>query len=232
MRTYANLTVVDPAVSDATVGRLPAYLRAAIDLGERRVPSVSSERLAEESGVHPATLRRDLASLDITGTRGVGYDIKYLVSQISLVLGLNQQWPVVIIGAGNLGIALANYGGFGERGFPVAALVDISPGVLGSDVAGIPVVSPEDLGRLVSEEDILVGVITTPAPVAQEAADLLVRNGIQSILNFTTEIVEVPADVTCRSVDIATELQILSFYRQRGRAARTGTGVPLGSEDH
>jgi redox-sensing transcriptional repressor len=210
---------------------LPAYLRAAIELGERRVPSVSSERLAEEAGVHPATLRRDLASLDITGTRGVGYDIKYLVSQISLVLGLNHQWPVVIVGAGNLGTALANYGGFGERGFPVAAIIDVSVEIVGSEIAGIPVYPPEELGRLVSEEDILVGVITTPMPVAQEAADLLVRHGIRSILNFTTELLDLPPDVTCRSVDIATELQILSFYRQRGRAARTGTGIPLGSED-
>jgi redox-sensing transcriptional repressor len=213
------------------VGRLPAYLRAAIELGQLRVPSVSSERLAEEAGVHPATLRRDLASLDITGTRGVGYDIKYLVSQISLVLGLNHQWPVVIVGAGNLGTALANYGGFGERGFPVVAIIDVSVEILGSEIAGIPVCPPEDLGRLVAEEDILVGVITTPMPVAQEAADLLVRHGIRSILNFTTEVLDLPPDVTCRSVDIATELQILSFYRQRGRAARTGTGIPLGSED-
>jgi len=222
---------VDPAVSDATVGRLPAYLRAAIELGEQGVPSVSSERLAEEAGVHPATLRRDLASLEITGTRGVGYDIKYLVSQISLVLGLNQQWPVVIVGAGNLGKALANYGGFSERGFPMAAIIDVSPEIVGSEIAGIPVYPPEELGRLVSEEDILVGVITTPGPVAQEAADLLIRHGIRSILNFSTEVLEVPPDVTCRSVDIATELQILSFYRQRGRAAKTGTGVPLGSEE-
>lgn len=222
---------VDPAVSDATVGRLPAYLRAAIELAGQGVPSVSSERLAEEAGAHPATLRRDLASLDITGTRGVGYDIKYLVSQISLVLGLNQQWPVVIVGAGNLGKALANYGGLSERGFPMAAIIDVAPEVVGSEIAGIPVYPPDELGRLVSEEDILVGVITTPAPVAQDAADLLVRHGIRSILNFTTELLDVPPDVTCRSVDIATELQILSFYRQRGRAAKTGTGVPLGSED-
>ena len=192
---------------------------------------MSSERLAEEAGVHPATLRRDLASLDITGTRGVGYDIKYLVSQISLVLGLNQQWPVVIVGAGNLGKALANYGGFSERGFPMAAIIDVSPEVVGSEIAGIPVYPPDELGRLVSEEDILVGVITTPAAVAQEAADLLVRHGIRSILNFTTEKLDVPPDVTCRSVDIATELQILSFYRQRGRAAKTGTGIPLGSDE-
>ncbi|NNE96390.1 MAG: redox-sensing transcriptional repressor Rex [Acidimicrobiales bacterium] len=221
---------MDPAVSDATVGRLPAYLRAAIDLGTQGVTSVSSDRLAEEAGAHPATLRRDLASLDITGTRGVGYDIKYLVSQISLVLGLNQQWPVVIVGAGNLGKALANYGGFAERGFPVAAMIDVSPELVGSTISGIPVVPTDELPRLVEEEDILVGIITTPADVAQEAADMLVEHGIRSILNFTTELLDVPPTVTCRSVDIATELQILSFYRQRGRAAQTGTGVPLGSE--
>ncbi len=220
---------MDPSISDATVGRLPAYLRAAIELAALSLPSVSSDRLAEEAGVHPATLRRDLASLEITGTRGVGYDLKYLVSQISLVLGLTQEWPVVIVGAGNLGKALANYGGFADRGFPVAAMVDIAPDLVGSEIGGVPVHPPSELGRLVEEEDILVGVITTPAAVAQEAADLLVGHGIRSLLNFTTEVLEVPNNVTCRSVDIATELQILSFYRQRGRAAKTGTGVPLQS---
>ncbi len=177
--------------------------------------------------MHPATMRRDLASLDIAGTRGVGYDVKYLITQISHVLGLNQEWPVVIIGAGNLGTALANYGGFSERGFPVAAMVDIDPSIVGSKIGGIVVSSPDALANLVAEHDILVGVVTTPPAEAQEAADLLVSNGIRSILNFTPIPLETPAEVTVRSVDIATELQILSFYRQRGGAARAGTGVPL-----
>lgn len=221
---------MDPSISSATVGRLPAYLRAAIDLGAEGVASVSSERLAEEASVHPATLRRDLASLDITGTRGVGYDVKYLVYQISHILGLNQEWPVVIVGAGNLGKALANYQGLAERGFPVVAFIDVDVELVGSDIAGIPVHGPEDLARLVADEDILVGLVATPPAAAQGAADLLVRHGIRAILNLTPEPLDAPGDVTVRTVDIATELQILSFYRQRGRAARGGTGVPLGAE--
>ncbi len=180
--------------------------------------------------MHPATLRRDLASLDITGTRGVGYDVKYLVYQISHILGLNQEWPVVIVGAGHLGKALVNYRGLAERGFPVAALVDVDPELAGTTIAGIPVHGPEDLGRLVADEDIMVGVVATPPEGAQEAAQLLVGNGIRSILNLTPEPLETPGDVTVRTVDIAPELQILSFYRQRGRAARGGTGVPLGTD--
>ena len=218
---------MDPSVSAATVGRLPAYLRAAIDLSASGSASVSSERLSEEAAVHPATLRRDLASLDFTGTRGVGYDVNYLIVQISHVLGLNQEWPVVIVGAGNMGKALANYGGFSERGFPVAALVDIAEDLVGTTIGGVLVHAPTDLAELVDHGDIMVGVITTPPGVAQEAADLLVSNGIRSILNFTPTALETPADVTVRSVDIATELQILSFYRQRGLAAEVGTGVPL-----
>ncbi len=172
-------------------------------------------------------MRRDLASLDIAGTRGVGYDVNYLIVQISHVLGLNQEWPVVIVGAGNLGKALANYGGFSERGFPVAALVDIAEDLVGTTIGGVLVHAPTDLAELVDHGDIMVGVITTPPGVAQEATDLLVSNGIRSILNFTPTTLETPADVTVRSVDIATELQILSFYRQRGLAAEIGTGVPL-----
>jgi redox-sensing transcriptional repressor len=222
---------VDPAVSDATVGRLPGYLTAAIELGAKGQTSVSSDRLAEAASVHPATLRRDLANLDIAGTRGVGYDVKYLVSQISHVLGLNHEWPVVIVGAGNLGKALVNYRGFAERGFPISALIDISPDLVGTRLAGVAVHAPEDLSDLVERHDIVVGVVATPLEVAQEAVDLLVAHGIRSILNFTARMPEVPPEVTCRSVDIATELQILSFYSQRERAASSGTGVPLGVLD-
>lgn len=221
---------MDPSISSATVGRLPAYLRAAIDLGAGGVASVSSERLAEEASVHPATLRRDLASLDITGTRGVGYDVKYLVYQISHILGLNQEWPVVILGAGNLGRAIANYQGLAERGFPVVAFIDVDAELVGSEIAGIPVHGPADLDRLVADEDILVGLVATPPEAAQAATDLLVEHGVRAILNLTPEPVVTPGEVTVRTVDIATELQILSFYRQRGRAARSGTGVPLGAE--
>lgn len=220
----------DGDISAATVGRLPTYLRALVELARDDVATVSSDHLAELVGVNPATVRRDLASLNITGTRGVGYDVKYLVYEISLELGLNQDWPVAVIGAGNLGRALANYAGLAERGFPVRCLFDVDDSKVGTTVADIPVLHLDDLPTVVFEEGISVGVIATQAEAAQEVADVLVGAGINSILNFTAQTIIVPPEVIVRRVDLATELQILSFYQQRGLGASAGAGVPLGAE--
>jgi redox-sensing transcriptional repressor len=222
--------VSDGDISAATVGRLPTYLRALVELARDDVATVSSDHLAELVGVNPATVRRDLASLNITGTRGVGYDVKYLVYEISLELGLNQDWPVAVIGAGNLGRALANYAGLAERGFPVRCLFDVDDSKVGTTVADIPVLHLDDLPTVVFEEGISVGVIATQAEAAQEVADVLVGAGINSILNFTAQTIIVPPEVIVRRVDLATELQILSFYQQRGLGASAGAGVPLGAE--
>lgn len=212
------------------MSRLPTYLRALIDLAADETATVSSDGLAELVGVNPATVRRDLASLDIMGTRGVGYDVKYLVYEISVELGVNQEWPVVVVGAGNLGRALANYRGLSERGFPIRCLCDVDPEKVGTTVSGLPVCHLDDLPHLVADNDIAVGVIATPIEGAQEAADHLVEAGLTSLLNFTATTVIVPDEVLVRRVDLATELQILSFYRQRSGAASSGTGVPLGSK--
>ena len=216
-------------VSAATVGRLPTYLRAVLDLAAQETATVSSEGLAELAGVNAATVRRDLATLDIVGTRGVGYDVKYLVFEISVELGVNQEWPVVVVGAGNLGRALANYKGLADRGFPIRCLCDIDTEKVGTEVSGLPVCHLDELPRLVPERGITVGVIATPVEGAQDAADKLIAAGVTSILNFTAHPIVVPEGVMVRRVDLATELQILSFYQQRGLAASGGTGVPLES---
>src|SRR5678816_920569 len=114
-------------IPEATVARLPLYYRALLETGERQVATISSERLAELAGVNAAKVRKDLSYLGSYGTRGVGYDVDYLLHEISRELGLTRDWPVIIVGAGNLGQALANYGGFDERGYPVVALVDADP---------------------------------------------------------------------------------------------------------
>ncbi|MDH3294231.1 MAG: redox-sensing transcriptional repressor Rex [Acidimicrobiia bacterium] len=215
----------DTAISDATVGRLPIYLRTLGELAADDLASVSSARLASMAGVNSATLRRDLSSLDIRGTRGVGYDVKYLVSAISAALGVHQVWPVAVIGAGNLGRALANYGAMVERGFPVRAIFDVDTDVVGTTVAGLPVTHLDRLPEVARAEGILVAVVATPPTVAQSVADAVVAAGITSVLNFTGEEVDVPDGVVVRRVDLATELQILSFYQQRGSAAsRLGFG--------
>ena len=212
-------------IPEATVARLPVYLRSLLELAEVRTPTISSERLAEMAGVNAAKVRKDLSYLGSYGTRGVGYDVEYLLFQMSRELGLTQDWPVVIVGVGNLGHALANYRGFTERGFPVAALVDADPGKRGERVGDLEIHDLDDLPQLVEELGVSVGVIATPANVAQEVADRLVAAGVSSILNFAPAVITVPEDVSLRKVDLAVELQILSFYQQR-RAAPALAAAP------
>jgi redox-sensing transcriptional repressor len=207
-------------IPEATVTRLPVYLRILYELANDHIPNVSSERLAELAGVNAAKVRKDLSYLGSYGTRGVGYDVEYLLYQMSRELGLTRDWPVIIVGAGNLGQALANYGGFGERGFPMAALVDIDPAKVGTEVSGTVVRHLDDLPDIVPAKGGTIGVIATPPGAAQEAADRLVRAGVTSILNFAPVVLTVPRGVSLRKVDLAVEMQILSFYQQRRAVAQ------------
>jgi len=175
---------------------------------------VSSEQLAELAGVNAAKVRKDLSYLGSYGTRGVGYDVSELVDEIAHELGLTQDWPVAIVGLGNLGRALANYRGFGARGFRIVALVDADPDKVGGSVGELDIESIDDLGAIVADRNVAIGVIATPAGVAQEVTDRLVDAGVGSILNFAPAVVTVPDGVSLRKVDLATELQILSFYQQ------------------
>jgi redox-sensing transcriptional repressor len=202
-------------IPDATVARLPLYLRALTALSERSVPTVSSEELAAAAGVNSAKLRKDFSYLGSYGTRGVGYDVEYLVYQISRELGLTQDWPVVIVGIGNLGHALANYGGFASRGFRVAALLDADAALTGQSVAGLPVRHTDELEEIIRSERVSIGVITTPPGAAQQVCDRLVAAGVTSILNFAPTVLSVPDGVDVRKVDLSIELQILAFHEQR-----------------
>ncbi|OWY61187.1 redox-sensing transcriptional repressor Rex, partial [cyanobacterium TDX16] len=179
-------------IPDATVARLPVYLRSLLELADSRITTISSERLAEMAGVNAAKVRKDLSYLGSYGTRGVGYDVEYLLFQMSRELGLTQDWPVVIVGLGNLGQALANYGGFGQRGFPVAALVDADRSKVGQEVAGIAIRHVDDLPAIVEELGVAIGIIATPAAAAQPVADALVEAGVGSVLNFAPAVINVP----------------------------------------
>ncbi len=201
-------------IPEATVARLPVYLRSLAELLEDEAGTVSSERLAEMAGVNAAKVRKDLSYLGSYGTRGVGYDVEYLAFQMSRELGLTHDWPVVIVGAGNLGQALANYGGFRDRGFPVAALFDASREKVGGHIHGVPVHHIDDLPALAADLGIAIAVIATPAAAAQGVADLLTSAGIRSILNFAPAVISVPEGTSLRKVDLALELQILSFYQE------------------
>lgn len=219
-------------IPEATVARLPLYLRALTALSERSVPTVSSEELAAAAGVNSAKLRKDFSYLGSYGTRGVGYDVEYLVYQISRELGLTQDWPVVIVGIGNLGAALANYGGFASRGFRVAALIDADPAMVSKPVAGIPVQHTDDLEKIIDENGVSIGVIATPAGAAQPVCDRLVAAGVTSILNFAPTVLSVPDGVDVRKVDLSIELQILAFHEQRkaGEEAEAQAGAAAQAE--
>lgn len=211
-------------VPEATVARLPVYLRALSSLAADDTEVCSSEELAQITGVNSAMLRKDLSYLGTYGTRGVGYEVEYLRYQIARQLGLTQAWPVVIVGIGNLGHALASYAGFRSRGFQVAALLDEDPARQGELIGGLEVRPFDDLEAIVAEFNAAIGVIATPARAAQAVADRMVAAGVRSILNFASTVLSVPEDVYVRKVDMALELQVLAYHQQRV----FGSSVELG----
>ena len=205
-------------IPEATVARLPVYLRALTSLAEAGTATCSSEELATAAGVNSAKLRKDLSHLGSYGTRGVGYDVEYLRYQIAREIGVTQDWPVVIVGIGNLGHALANFSGFRSRGFRVVALLDADPSRHAEQVAGVDVRPFSDLAAIVAEHGVAIGVISTPAHAAQDVADAMVSAGIRSILNFAPAVLSVPEGVDVRKVDLSIELQILAYHEQRKAA--------------
>ena len=201
-------------IPEATVARLPVYLRSLYELTDGP-GTISSERLAELAGVNAAKVRKDLSYLGSYGTRGVGYDVDYLLYQIRRELGLTQDWSVAIVGLGNLGHALANYRGFMARGFRIVALLDSDPAKVGEQVGDLAISHLDDLAAIAKREQVAIGVIATPATAAQDVAERLVAAGVESILNFAPVVLNVPPHVSVRKVDLSIELQILSFYQQR-----------------
>lgn len=197
------------------MARLPVYLRTLVALLEAGTTTCSSEELAAAAGVNSAKLRKDLSYLGSYGTRGVGYDVEYLRYQIAREIGVTSDWPVVIVGIGNLGHALASYSGFRSRGFRVVALLDADPAMVGRTVADIAVRPFGDLEQVVAEHGVAIGVIATPPSAAQDVADHMVAYGITSILNFAPDVLQVPEGVDVRKVDLSIELQILAYKEQR-----------------
>ncbi|XVQ86595.1 redox-sensing transcriptional repressor Rex [Microbispora siamensis] len=216
----------DRGIPDATVARLPLYLRALNGMAERGTATVSSEDLALAAGVNSAKLRKDLSHLGSYGTRGVGYDVQYLIYQISRELGLTQDWAVAIVGVGNLGRALANYGGFASRGFRIAGLLDADPHVVGDRIAGLVVEHADELESVIKNRGVSIVVLATPATAAQQVCDRVIAAGVTSILNFAPVVLAVPDGVDVRKVDLSIELQILAFHEQR-----KANGGPIMAEE-
>jgi len=215
------------SIPEATVARLAVYLRTLGELAESGAETVSSDELAGATGVNGAKLRKDLSHIGSYGIRGVGYEIAPLRRQLERILGLTHRQAVAVVGVGNLGHALAGYGGFGGRGFPVTALFDVDPDLVGVPVDGIPVDHVRALPEVCRARGITIGVIATPGQAAQAVCDLLVQAGVQCILNFAPVVLQVPEEVEVRKVDLAVELQILAFHVARRQAAAPAPGYPV-----
>jgi redox-sensing transcriptional repressor len=213
-------------IPEATVARLAVYLRVLSALADGGRGTVSSGELASAAGVNPAGLRKDLSHLGPCGVRGVGYEVRTLRDRIARVLGVERSRACVLVGIGNLGAALADYAGFGSRGFEFVGLFDAAPTRIGQRIGGHTVRSVDDLEAVVAETRATIGVITTPADVAQQVCDRLTAAGIRSILNFAPATLTAPVGVDVRQVDLSVELQVLAFLgQQRLVPALDGTAV-------
>jgi redox-sensing transcriptional repressor len=202
-------------IPEATVARLAVYLRVLSALADAGRSTVSSGELAAAAGVNPAGLRKDLSHLGPCGVRGVGYEVATLRDRISGVLGVERSRACVLVGIGNLGSALADYAGFGSRGFEFVGLFDAAPSRIGQRIGGLTVRPIDELEEVVTATHASIGVITTPAEVAQSVCDRLAAAGVRSILNFAPVTLAAPEGVDVRKVDLSVELQVLAFMGQQ-----------------
>ncbi|MDK2823335.1 MAG: redox-sensing transcriptional repressor [Clostridia bacterium] len=198
-------------IPEATIIRLSVYSRYLTQLDKKGITNISSGEIAEGVGGSPAQVRKDLAYFGEFGTRGVGYNVRDLNQHIIRILGLNKNWQVIIVGAGNLGSALTQYKGFRERGFDVIAVFDNDINKVGLTLNGIPIYPVSKLNEIVKKKQVDIGIIAVPAPYAQDVADAMVESGINAILNFAPVVISVPEEVELRNVDLAVNLEILTF---------------------
>ncbi|MEA4902348.1 redox-sensing transcriptional repressor Rex [Desulfitobacterium sp.] len=198
-------------IPEATIIRLSVYSRYLTEVDRKGIITISSGDVAEGVGVSPAQVRKDLAYFGEFGTRGVGYNVKDLHRHILKILGLAQDWSVTLVGLGNLGLALTSYKGFRERGFVITSLFDNDPEKIGTIINGVEVMPIEKLEEVVVANKTQIGIIAVPSSVAQEIADKLVASGVQAILNFAPGVLNVPPEVELRNVDLAVNLEVLTF---------------------
>ena len=206
-------------VPPTTVQRLPVYLRCLVQASALQMPVVNSVQIAEMAGTNAAQVRKDLSYLGEFGTRGIGYDVDSLIAHLSKQLGLTEHRRVAIIGYGRLGSALQSYAGFEQRHMKVVAVLDADPAKIGTQVDGVTVESIQDLAEVVSRERVEIVVLTVPGPAAQETAERLVEAGVRAIMNFAPVRLRLPEGVEVRQVDLAGELQVLSFHLNPRTAA-------------
>lgn len=198
-------------IPEVTITRLSVYSRYIDEVDRKGINTVLSSDIAKGVGVNPSQVRKDLAYFGEFGTRGVGYNVKDLHQDILKILSLDVGWSVALVGLGNLGLALCSYKGFSERGFIITSIFDNDPQKIGTFINGVEVHSVADLGEVVKKNHTQIGIISVPADEAQEIAGVLVLCGVQAILNFATAILNVPPNIELRNVDLAVNLEILTF---------------------
>ncbi|HEX7019314.1 MAG TPA: redox-sensing transcriptional repressor Rex [Gemmatimonadaceae bacterium] len=198
-------------IADSTVRRLSAYLRYLEDFESRGLTTISSDELAQRGGTTSAQVRKDLSFFGSFGKRGLGYSVPELAGRLREILGLGRDWRVVIIGAGKIGAALTQYRGFRQRGFNILAAYDNNRDKIGKQLEGIPVRDIASLERDLQREKPDIAVVTVPGEAAQQIVDMVVKAGIKAILNFAPTQLHAPADVTVKTVNMAMELEGLSY---------------------
>jgi redox-sensing transcriptional repressor len=205
-----------PKIPEMTIRRLSVYTRCLQQLEEDGVRTVSSQELAERFNLNSAQVRKDLAYFGEFGVRGIGYYVAGLKAELQKILGLDREWPVALVGFGNLGSALFHYKGFARQGFRIAAIFEDDPAKIGRDVGGTPVLSSRDLAREVKARGIHIAIVAVPPEAAQAVTDQLADAGIKAILNFAPARLRAPRDTRLKHVDLTIELETLSFYLAKG----------------
>ena len=198
-------------IPEATIIRLSVYSRYLEQAEKRGVVTISSGEIAEGVGVSPAQVRKDLAYFGEFGTRGVGYNVKDLLYHTLKILGLNGEWNIILVGAGNLGSALLSYRGFRERGFNVLGIFDNDLTKIGRSLVNLKIQPPEEISQFVEDNNVKIAILAVPVSVAQETADLLIKSGVKAILNFAPKVLNVPREVEVRNIDLSVNLEILTF---------------------
>ena len=198
-------------IADSTVRRLSLYLRFLEESAQRGLVTISSDELARRGGTTSAQVRKDLSFFGSFGKRGLGYSVPELTESLREILGLRRDWQVIIVGAGKIGTALAQYRGFRQRGFRVIAVYDRDPKKIGTKWDSLTVRDMDQIEQDIAREQPDIVVLTTPAEEAQRVVDRLVKAGIRALLNFAPVQLQVPPDVTLKNVNMAMELEGLSF---------------------
>ena len=205
-----------PKIPEMTVRRLSVYTRCLQQLEEDGVKTISSQELAERFNLNSAQVRKDLAYFGEFGVRGIGYYVAGLRGELQKILGLDREWPVALVGFGNLGSALFHYKGFARQGFRIAVIFDDDPDKSGKQVDGVPVLPLRDLPREAKARNLQIAIVAVPAESAPQVGEKLVAAGVKAILNFAPSRLRTPRDVRLKNVDLSIELESLSFYLAQG----------------